>query len=81
MKKNGLPSYESKKVDVLIYVIVVFMQRKQFHQQTEISSRVVNRAGGGELLKTLCIKLGYCQPTPAESREGSSGLAESSQVT
>ena len=30
---------------------------------------------------TLCINIGYSEPTRAESREGSSGLAESSWVT
>ena len=32
-------------------------------------------------LKTLCIQIGYGEPTRVESREGSSGLAESSRVT
>ena len=36
-------------------------------------------AGGG--LKTLCIKIGYSEPTRAESREGYSTVAESSRVT
>ena len=44
------------------------------------SSRVVSRPGGGGW-KTLCIKIGYSEPTRAESREGSSTLAESSRVT
>ena len=36
---------------------------------------------GGGGLKTLCIKIGYSEPSPAESREGSSTVAESSRVT
>ena len=38
----------------------------------------VSRGGG---VMTLCIKIGYSKPTWSESREGSSGLAESSRVT
>ena len=42
----------------------------------------VSRAdGGGGGWKTLCIKIGYSEPTRAESREGCSTLAESSRVT
>ena len=37
--------------------------------------------GGGGGWKTLCIKIGYSEPTRAESREGCSTLAESSRVT
>ena len=32
-------------------------------------------------LRSLCIKIGYSEPTRAESREGTSTLAESSRVT
>ena len=46
----------------------------------QISSRVVSRADGG-VLRSLCIKIGYSEPTRAESREGTSILAESSRVT
>ena len=31
-------------------------------------------------LRSLCIKIGCSEPTRAESREGTSGLAESSRV-
>ena len=38
----------------------------------------MSRSGGG--WKTLCIEIGYSEPRGAESREGSSTLAESSRV-
>ena len=38
-----------------------------------------DQVGGG--VKTLCIKIGYSEPTRAESREGSSPRAGSSRVT
>ena len=38
----------------------------------------MSRAGGG--WRSLCIKIGYSEPTRAESREGTSTLAESSRV-
>ena len=44
------------------------------------SSRVVSRAEGGGG-RSLCIKIGYSEPTRAESREGTSTRAESSRVT
>ena len=43
------------------------------------SSRVVSRWDKG--LNTLSIKIGYSERTRAQSREGSSTLAESSSVT
>ena len=45
------------------------------------SSRCVSRSGGGGGLRSLCIKINYSEPTRAESREGTSTLAESSGVT
>ena len=45
-----------------------------------VSSRRVSRAGGWGL-KTLCIKIGYSEPSRDESREGPSTVAESSRVT
>ena len=51
-------------------------------QPTRISSRRVScSGGGGGGWKTLCFKIGYSDPRRAESREGSSSLAESSWVT
>ena len=50
------------------------------NKSCRISSRVVSRADGGGL-KTLCIKIGYSEPSQAESREGSSTVTESSRVT
>ena len=32
-------------------------------------------------LKTLCVKIGYSEPTRAESREGPATVAESFRVT
>ena len=47
-----------------------------------VSSRRVSRSGGrGGGWMTPCIKIGYSEPRGAESREGSSTLAESSRVT
>ena len=55
-----------------------------FFARTLIVIRVVeewaDQTGGGGW-KTLCIRRGYSEPRGAESREGSSTLAESSRVT
>ena len=37
--------------------------------------------GGGGGLRSVCIKISYSEPTRAESREGTSTLAESFRVT
>ena len=36
---------------------------------------------GEEGLMTLCVKIGYSEPTQADSRDGSSAVAESSRAT
>ena len=46
-----------------------------------MSSKSVSWRGGAGGLMNLCIKRSYSEPTRAESREGSSTLAESSRVT
>ena len=49
-----------------------------------MSSRCVSRSGGGGGgggWRSHCIEKGYSEPTRAESREGTSTLAESSRVT
>ena len=45
------------------------------------SRRVSSAAGGGGQLKTIGIKIVNGEPREAESREGSSAVAESSWVT
>ena len=46
-----------------------------------VSSKSVSWSEQGGGVKTLCIKIGYSEPTRAESREGSSPRAESSRMT
>ena len=74
----------SKQVEILLYKR--FGQQRgwgfdalaQFIGRAAISSRRVSRSSGGG---GWCIKINYSEPTRAESREGSSTLAESSRVT
>ena len=47
--------------------------------KTLVSSTVKSRSGGG--WSSLCIKIGYSEPSPDESREGTSTQAESYRVT
>ena len=45
----------------------------------QISSKVVSRSGWGGGWRSLCNKIGYSERSRAESREGTSNLAESSR--
>ena len=40
-----------------------------------------DQVGGGGGWRSVCIKIGYSEPSRAESREGTSTRAESSRVT
>ena len=59
------------------------LQSLSLPKQLLTSSRRMSRAGGGGGggWRSLCIKISYSEPTRAESREGTSTLAESSRVT
>ena len=63
---------ESEKVDPM---------KEIFLPKMDNSSRRVSRSGWGGGLRSLCIKIGYSEPTRSESREGTSTIRESSRVT
>ena len=52
--------------------------KQSVDQNSSVSSICVSRSDGG--WRSLCFKISYSEPTGAESREGTSILAESCRV-
>ena len=54
--------------------IIKFQDKPTYDISLERSSKSVSWSDGG--WKTLCIRIGFCEPTRAKSREGSSRRRE-----
>ena len=83
MKDEVLSSVGAQDMDTSGYQVPGVNDFEYYweNDQLDVSSsrRVSWSIGGG--WRSLCIKIGYSEPTRAESREGTSTRAESSRVT
>ena len=85
--KNDIASNNLPRIDSFVRILQDFLNLQEtckILQEIKFLSTTIavvyvwaDLTGG---LKTLCIKIGYSEPSRAESREGSSTVAERSRV-